>query len=146
MANVGQIETCAVGRYLTILENPLPSIQPSTPSSKHIDVKNSPSLHNSVSQKLDELDLDDKIPKYETTDNCNFSVTNLDSPTSSHCLHYSPSIPLPSSASSSISMGLSTWHWGLWQECINILLYEFLLVWTLPFVFWFFKSSKFSVF
>lgn len=39
LANIGQIETCAVGRYLTILENPLPSIQPSTPSSKHIDVK-----------------------------------------------------------------------------------------------------------
>ncbi len=71
LANIGQKETCAVGRYLTILENPLPSIQHSTPFSKHIDVKNSPSLH-SVSQKLDELDLDDKIPKYETTDNCNF--------------------------------------------------------------------------
>ena len=100
LANIGQIETCAVGRYLTILVNPLPSVQPSTPSSKHIDVKNSPSLH-SVSQKLVELDLDDKIPKYETTDNCNFSVTNLDSPASSHCLHFSPPISLPSSASSS---------------------------------------------
>jgi ribonuclease HI len=100
LANIGQIETCAVGRYLTILENTLPSIQPSTPSSKHIDVKNSPSLH-SVSQKLDELDLDNKIPKYETTDNCNFSVTNLDSPPSSHCVIYSPSIPLSSTASSS---------------------------------------------
>ena len=72
LANIGQIETCAVGRYLTILENPLPSIQPSNPSSKHIDDENSPSLRTQCFTKLDELDLDIKIPKYETTDNCNF--------------------------------------------------------------------------
>jgi len=100
LANIGRTETCTVGRYLKILENPLPSIQPSNSSSKNTVVKNSPSLL-SVSKKLDELDLDDEDPKYETTDKCNFSKTNLDSPTPTECNRYSPSPPLPSSVTSS---------------------------------------------
>jgi hypothetical protein len=100
LANIGRIETCTVGRYLKILENPLPSIQPSNSSSKNTVVKKSPSLL-SVSKKLDELDLDDENPKYETTDKCNFSKTNLDSPIPTECNRYSPSPPLPSSVTSS---------------------------------------------
>lgn len=97
LAKRGQLEVCNIGRYSAILVNSLPSPQHSISSPNKIDEKNSVSLNN-ISKILAEMDLDDSETKYETTNNHNFSETNLNSQSTTLGLDQSS---LPSSASSS---------------------------------------------